>query len=375
MRDSLPAGTSWYLDLIRGLAAVGVLVGHAGQGFFSSGLGWWFPNGHHLVVIFFVISGFVMSHAVMRLGDDWRAYVGARFSRIVSVAFPALILTVVCDLIGRWLDPSLYARVARSDGYWVRIALSMVFLQQSGPFCASPGSNTPFWSLAYEAWYYVLLGVCSFIGSKRKRIAAVLLVAMAAGPKILILLPVWFAGLEAHRISTWVKMSLSLAVAGSGLTLGIILSVLLKLFHLPGELAEWQAGPPWFFSGGFLADYQLGITVAIHLVATDQLFRMFPKWKAKCGGFSAVRFMADRSFSLYAYHMPLLCLISVIVPYQKGNSVQVMGAISIVYSVVLLLHWFTERKRNTWRMLVAAVLNAKKSAMPPRRAAIESDPV
>jgi hypothetical protein len=60
-----------------------------------------------------------------------------------------LAVTFICDFIGRRISPDFYAEVARSGGYWGGIQLSVLFLQQLGPLAAGPGSNTPFWSLAY----------------------------------------------------------------------------------------------------------------------------------------------------------------------------------------------------------------------------------
>lgn len=66
MQVQLNRGTSWYLDLLRGVAAIVVLLGHAGQGFFSQGFPWMPKVAHEMVVIFFVLSGFVMSYVVSR---------------------------------------------------------------------------------------------------------------------------------------------------------------------------------------------------------------------------------------------------------------------------------------------------------------------
>lgn len=211
MDVKLNPGTSWYLDLLRGGAAIVVLLEHASQSFFSQGLPWMQKAGHEMVVIFFVLSGFVMSYVVSRGYNDWQNYFVARFSRIASVAYPALVFTIICDFIGRSIAPELYAEVARSAGYWARILLSFFFLQQSGPLAVNPGSNTPFWSLAYEVWYYILLGLWLFVPGQRQRAVLLFLGLVLAGPKILLLLPVWFMGILAHKLSLrqepWIGIS------------------------------------------------------------------------------------------------------------------------------------------------------------------------
>jgi peptidoglycan/LPS O-acetylase OafA/YrhL len=100
MSAKLNPGTSWYLDLLRGGAAIVVFLGHAGQGFFSHGLPRMLTVAHEMVVIFFVLSVFVMSYVVSRGRNHWQSYLVARFSRIASVAYPALVVTIICDVIG-----------------------------------------------------------------------------------------------------------------------------------------------------------------------------------------------------------------------------------------------------------------------------------
>jgi peptidoglycan/LPS O-acetylase OafA/YrhL len=343
--------TSLYLDMLRALAAIGVLFGHAGQGFFSQGLSWLQINGHHMVVIFFVLSGYVMSHSAAKVGANWLSYTESRFTRIASVAYPALVLTIVCDFVGRMADPNLYAVVAREEGYWYRILLSAVFLQQSGPFAASPGSNPPFWSLAYEVWYYVLLGAWTFIRCWRKRVTICVSIAIIAGPKIILLMPVWMAGLVAYQVSGRLNLPVKASLLVFGLTGCLILGVILDEWTVWADKGNWAAVAPWFFSTGFMADYQVGLLVAIHLIAVEQVMRVAgEKWTIrpleKC-----VRFLADRSFSLYAFHMPLLYLISVTVPYQKSESGEVLLVLGMLGVMVGILHWFTEKRRNIWRIL------------------------
>jgi hypothetical protein len=158
MNVKLNPGTSWYLDVLRGGAAFVVLLGHAGQGFFSQGFPWMPKVAHEMVVIFFVLSGFVMSYVVSRGPSHWQDYLVARFSRIASVAYPALVVTIICDFIGRRIAPDFYAEIARSGGYWERILLSS--------FC----SSQVLWRLVQEVillsgLWLMKSGIISFLVS------------------------------------------------------------------------------------------------------------------------------------------------------------------------------------------------------------------
>ena len=349
MEAKLNPGTSWYLDLLRGVAAMVVFLGHAGQEFFSYGLPWMPKVAHEMVVIFFVLSGFVMSYVVNRGRNDWQSYLVARFSRIASVAYPALVVTIICDFIGRRIAPEFYAEIARTAGYWIRILLSVFFLQQSGPLAASPGSNAPFWSLAYEVWYYILFGIWLFVPGQRRRVLLLVLGAVVAGPKILLLLPIWLSGAVSYMFCLRHQPRIGIAFCMfvvTTLLLAVIVSGQSVLF---GYQADWQAKPPLYFSTGYLFDYVVGLIVAVHIFAVDRLMK-----SCRCEQIARplnrlTRYLADRSFSLYAFHMPLLYLAAVTLPYRKSNPLQVAAVLSLVLMIVLVLHWATEKRRAAWQ--------------------------
>lgn len=337
--------TSLYLDLIRALAAIGVFFGHAGQGFFSTGVDWWLPNGHHMVVIFFVLSGFLMAYAVEKNGADWRAYVVARTSRIASVAYPALVLTIGCDYLGRIVHPELYSVVAREEGYWIRMLLSALFLQQCGSLAASPGSNSPFWSLSYEVWYYALFGIWVFVRPGWRRFLFLGGIVAFCLPKILLLLPVWGAGVWAYRLSGRIVLSRAMALVSTALSFGTLIAVVGGNLDLPFEDSDWKAEPPLFFSTAYAADVQLGGVFAFHLFSFDALVRTLGE-RSLGGCEKVIRFFSNRSFSLYAFHMPLLYLASVLIPYDKGCGWSVLLVLVGIYGCICLGYELTERRRG-----------------------------
>src|SRR5215470_424700 len=183
---------SLYLDALRFGAAFMVFLAHYSVQRISGGLFWpWFAYGHTAVLFFFVLSGFVIAWVTETRERSLGQYVLSRAARLYSVIVPAFIITAVVNSIGEAVDPQLYEAAVRSDstshpvlGY----ALSAVFLGQSWTLELLPGSNVPFWSLDYEAWYYALFAAGVFLRGKY-RIAALGATALLAGPKILILLP------------------------------------------------------------------------------------------------------------------------------------------------------------------------------------------
>jgi peptidoglycan/LPS O-acetylase OafA/YrhL len=352
---------SWYINLIRGLAAIIVLIDHARIEFFSQGFLFGPRISHEMVIVFFVLSGFLTSNALDRSSISLQSFFIARFSRIASVAYPALLLTITCDFIGRSLNPNLYEIVARSEGYWVRILLNFWFLAQSGPFAAAPGSNSPFWYLNYQVWFYILFCIWVFAVNPRKRAFLLLIGVGLAGPKILALFPTFFAGILAYKLGTRFKLPISISLLLTALTY-----VLLALI-LTGNAASWgypsylQIKPPLFWSTQYSSDIALGFIIAIHILAFDQVMNYMPLNKLPKFLTIPTNYVSDRSFSLYAFHMPLLYLASVSIPYDKSNDVHVFLVILSVVFVVLVLYEFTENKRNYWRAATQSSLNSISS--------------
>ena len=172
---------SVYLDLIRGLAAIEVLLFHAwGQLFlpieesgrqplFARILRQIVSYGHEGVVVFFVLSGLLISASVIqdvRSGRwSWQRYAVARASRMYMVLVPALLLTFALHQAGI----ALFAgRFDTSDPGNDSVNLVIIGQRLVAPvflgnlcflqaiFVDVFGSNFALWSLANEWWYYVI---------------------------------------------------------------------------------------------------------------------------------------------------------------------------------------------------------------------------
>lgn len=130
--------------------------------------------GHEAVMVFFVISGYLVGGKVWILYREgrfgWRRYLADRLSRLYAVLFVALVLGAVLDWSGYLFFNSygLYNKghagqiavlgTAPFDRMgWLDFLVNAFFLQTIAgpPF----GSNGPLWSLAYEWWYYILFPV------------------------------------------------------------------------------------------------------------------------------------------------------------------------------------------------------------------------
>ena len=324
--NTIPKGLSIYLDLIRFLAAVSVVLFHTWDDFFPD-----FPvkwPGHEAVVVFFVLSGYVIAHAAARPGVTLSVYVQHRIARIVPVAWAALLLACII--------------LAGDEGNLVASTLTnAVFMGQSGFWAVAAPINPPFWSLNYEVWYYVIFAAWMYT-PRRYRYLATIVAMLVAGVKILLLFPVWLMGVLLYK-----KMpALDTNAAKALVLITMIAAGLLYWFDVSDSLRRWlyEVFPPaWRFhySSQFLYDILLGIIVTVHFAAIASLGQRSNVLERVE---IPIRYLAGFTFSLYVFHEPLRSLIS-----PQDNPLFFYGQLAFY---VFLLANVTEKRVHFFRKIL-----------------------
>ena len=313
---------SAHLNMIRGLAAILVLVGHV-RGLFLVD----YPElrehkrlllpffavtglGHQAVMIFFVLSGFLIGGGVLATKDrwSWKRYSINRLTRLYVVLLPALLLTAALDHFARaapgghtYFD--LPVKHFNAQPLASRQSLSVflgnvVFLQTiSVPVF---GSDSPLWSLANEFWYYVLFpsvalalsrGRCGlvhrlFAGS----IAIFLLVWLPAG--ILGGFLIWLLG-----VAVYLTPSIMLSVT----TRRLCITVSAVLFSAILALSRTNQLPADY------GDFMVAIGFALWLAC---LIRTGPSPDDISSTYrTCAKLLSSCSYSVYAVHFPIVMLI------------------------------------------------------------------
>jgi len=330
------------LDLVRGLAAIVVCIGHWRGLYFvdyamlgAHRLLFAVPYivtgaGHQAVIIFFVLSGYLIGGSVFRsLGKgtwSWRQYLTHRLVRLWLVLVPALLLGALIDAGGIHLHraPALYAGQVpnhivadvRQDLNTATFAGNFLFLQ--GICVHTFGSNGPLWSLANEFWYYILFP--SAVLALRPR-SSVLTRALSAalftgvsfmvGKAIMLAFPIWLLG-AALALLPAPQLALRWRI--------VIAVVYTPLFFY---LAKTH------LIGSTLSDYILGS-------ATFVLLWSFLSARSPAGNPLWVRFArstAGFSYTLYLVHLPLLVFIASVTVGDsrwQPTSVRILTALLIL---------------------------------------------
>ena len=360
---------------MRVTTAITVFLVHANYGRFTGGL----PVISHLkflgndgVMVFFVLSGFVIAYVADGKEISGRDYAVSRLARLYSVALPAVGLTMVLDYFGSSVNYGLY------DGWWFeadnplwRISANLLFVNELWFSQVRLFSNGPFWSLGYEFWYYVIFGAAFYLEG-RARLIAVGAAMLIAGPKILLLFPVWLLGALTYRI---VKSGRVPESWGWALCLGPVAGYgLFQMADLPRLLLDWSAANldgvffwtelKWSYAKPFLSDYAVGTLAALHLIGFAAVSHRFARLFAVIG--PRIHYFAGFTFSIYLFHYPLLQFLSALTsgiadPTLKAALV-VCGTLALIYPLGLA----TEMKKAEFKRAILFAYGALRRLPVPR---------
>ncbi len=308
------------LDSLRAVAAIMVCLAHWSYLFFID-----YPQvavhrrllylpyvlcsaGHQAVVVFFVLSGYLVGGHVLRALRtsrwSWRTYLVQRGTRLWIVLIPALVIGGVLDLFAlhEQISPRLYHgtltlsivyNVANTLNWHVFLG-NLLFLQTT----LTPvfGSNTPLWSLANEFWYYLMfpLGILAIRGRQytwlQRSAMALLCLGMLKFVAIGIAkaFPIWLLGvlltlIPTRRTSAWLRWVT--CVAYLALVLAISQGVVPDKLH-----------PDYCLTAATL------VTIWTLLGATE---RAGDRWYVALS-----RTTAGFAYTLYLIHAPLMVILT-----------------------------------------------------------------
>ena len=358
---------SVYLDLVRFLAAFLVLLHHARYLYDPGGA--LFSLGHEAVIVFFVLSGYVIAYVADTKELTLKDYTIARLARIYSVVLPAVVLTGLLDFVGSSIHLAAYEAGAQAwDHIPLRIAGSLLFLNQIWFVSMQLFSNVPYWSLGYEIWYYVGFALVTYVGGARGRWLFFLL-AVLIGPKIILLMPLWWGGVYLYRSKAlrnipqavaWGLLLLSAAGFAAYLHWGIAgwaEGVTLSLFgqDLTHELVS---------SKRFLSDYFLGLCVAAHFAALRAICQRHQE--VPQGFARPIRALAGSTFTLYLLHRPLILFYAAVFQVEAAGPGFYVFLLALIVATAYVISLFTEQKKHVLKRWITALWRGPTDLMDER---------
>lgn len=348
------SATSIYLDTLRWLAAVGVFLFHSGSFIAPWLLGVLRDQGSECVAVFFVLSGFVIRFVSSEKERDYRQYLRARAARLYSVTIVALVLTLAMDAIGTRLDPEFYNRsdwFNPSTSIW-DIVTYLTFTNEIWFRHVVVGSAQPYWSLGFEAAYYLFFAAAVYAGGW-KRVAWLALWAVVVGPKIISTLPLWLIGVATYDIVKSPKFNPKHPrIIGAALMLASLPLYILNKYEFwsygAGSLFKPDSLQALLHSAGYMT--VVGVAIAGNLIGFDLIARTGFQWPRGFG--RTIRWLAGGSFTLYLVHEPMLALARAAYPDVTVRHGQGSVIMIGIFAATLLLAELGERRKALFRKII-----------------------
>jgi peptidoglycan/LPS O-acetylase OafA/YrhL len=322
------------LDLLRGLAALMVLLVHArGDAFVEFGA---LPPeqrthivavlfgltrlGQEAVLAFFVLSGFLVGGQLIdkcRHGTfDVRIYAIDRVTRILIPLIPACILTALVDYF-------LYA----TPPHAIQLIANMVGL--NGVIAPTLPHDVPLWSLAFEIWFYVAGGAAAYLFARGIAVSALLTFAIALGA---------LSVLDASYLLCWMLGAATFLALGTKRA-GATCIGGLAIFACGAALLELGAASKSFTNFVLLPDSAtrilvcLGISMLFPFLCTKQAAGAIEPIRRPAQGLAAF------SYSLYLTHYPVLAMFEGVFAKADALSVRSVSIFGLKIAICLAAAW------------------------------------
>jgi peptidoglycan/LPS O-acetylase OafA/YrhL len=348
---------SW-LDLTRFIAAFMVLCSHLrGNAFVEYGL---LPTeqqnplnfvffsitrlGHEAVLAFFVLSGFLVGGQVIRrLKEgtfDVKSYTIDRSVRILLPLICALLLIVVVNLT-----------MGDSINFFQLIG-NLFSLQ--GIFVSS--ATAPLWSLAYEVWFYVLIGCLAVLINRKRTIQYNTIqyntiqyntiqyntiqynTIQISNYLIIFVVFLIFTKLETVYLFVWIFGALSIMFVPQKNRLVLLSSIFLgvisiALLQVTAESRSMQIG----FLSYLPSRNVIRLIFALFMsIMIQQLLLFEPKNKLAIKIDRAGTHLAKFSYTLYLTHYPLMALLTYF-GFPKSEQVNIVSVGFYLLQILICL--------------------------------------
>ncbi len=335
------------VEAMRGLAATYVFLGHVAIEVIERNSPLLLPMlfGQEAVMLFFIVSGFVIVYSMEGARDrSFASYIDRRFFRI----YPIFILSLVIS-------------AATADKGSVATFFGNLFMLQDfkygkpGVLFDTFGGNVALWSLSYEWWFYLMFYPLWRYVPERRQFMLVAVVGLAAAALFfavkfqpllfLAYFPVWWAGVEMGRA----------VFRGQPMPFGRILTVLALLtavFAAGAGLEIWRARIASFglhpvlelrhISASLIFVIVLALYMRFRPFDVSPLLKPFEK-------------LAPISYALYALHMTVIVYV---VEEKPSKPVMALTMLTIPF----LLAWFGEKPYQSAVMWLRARVRARLGA-------------
>lgn len=272
-----------------------------------------FKFGHESVLLFFVLSGFVIHKGYVRkfLKDSTQSiniaqFYKKRIRRIYPPFLFALCLTAALDFLGRYLEFSIYSGNTLNEGINDTVGnQSLTFSTFFGnifflfqEYVPIFGTNGPTWSLKLEWWFYMIYPVFLLFSRKNIFYPTLLIVVLFSLVNYTFFWTETLSKAVFSSIISWWAGVLLAEVYTKRIGIGLLNFALISTLG--------------FFLLPFLPIYSnlYDFRIALLLTALISYILFFQTKNISFKLIENFKFFGDFSYTLYIIHFPILVFIS-----------------------------------------------------------------
>jgi len=301
------------LDGLRAYAVVAVVLYHSGATSSLTGLA---PGGFLGVSVFFTLSGYLVTTLLVRkssspsgfvLGDFW----ARRLRRLAPVSIVVIAAAVL--LSSRFWPGMQWTEAAAGLFGWSN--WNVIGAGEDDLIRTIVGPLGPYWSLAVEEQFYVILTIAVLIAWRTPRPVRTLSIFVAVGWTASLLVQVLVSG-PAYRLEFGTDSRGSELLAGCGLALLLHVRPTLTIRHakhlavvgpvaaatLLGLALTTDYDPPWLLHGGYAAISLVSAVLVAALLVPSPLTRALATRPTVAIG--------RLSYSWYVVHWPVILILT-----------------------------------------------------------------
>ncbi|GGC99011.1 acyltransferase [Tersicoccus solisilvae] len=362
----------FYFDLTRGIAAQLVVVGHLLNISYPhifmppKGQGHPFYIQSFAVVVFFVLSGYLIAGTVKRKGQDPRytfgRYLVDRAARVLFPMFVALALIIGADRLVFGGSGATPFRVVDLSPSAIVQAFLMTFNHPALATAAQAtgikqlavhavGTGAPLWTVVIEWWIYVTFGILALVVARRRRLGVIggLVLLFAA------MMPLAYLGRNIALPLAWL-IGMGYAFAAD------------RLDALPARVHGWLVGlgVATFVYGCLTSHNNLdsAATIVPASVAFCSLYFLVKRIPASLDpqGLTTrlVQFVSDYSYSLYLIHFSVITYLWVWLHDDVPAWALVLGGFTLSNLLAMAFYALVERNHRRVAKLMSRALPSRR---------------
>ncbi|GLY30956.1 acyltransferase family protein [Kineosporia sp. NBRC 101731] len=333
---------------LRAVAVIFVVLYHAGLPL---------PAGFAGVDVFFVISGFVITGQIQRMGERGRFSFSAFYARRVRRLLPAMVvMLLVVVLLSLLFQSPLDAQPATASTALAAVLLvgNLQILGTSGDYFAAAAETNPLlhvWSLSVEEQFYLvfplLLVAVGKLAGARRRILALCLISLISAASFA--LSVWWSFVDG-RIGGHPAADLAFYTAptrvwefGAGAVLALWVTSRRTAHPRPSRWAPTGLGAaglvtllvlhltvdrttPWPGTAALLPVLATVLLILAGTIGRNRITRLLAS--------TPLRVTGDLSYSIYLWHWPMIVFAAVLWPDPPPTVTLVAVLVSLLLAVL-----------------------------------------